>query len=70
MGPARYLTYYRLHKVRQLLKSCDPTTTKVTDVALDHGLWELGRFAGLYRRTYGERPSDTLRRRTGAPLAS
>lgn len=63
VGPAHYLMYYRLHKVRQCLLTCDPTTTRVTDVALDHGFWELGRFSGVYRRTYGERPSDTLRRR-------
>lgn len=63
MGPARYLAYYRLHKVRQALLHCDPTTTRVTDIALDQGFWELGRFAGLYRKTYGERPSETLRRR-------
>ncbi len=66
MGPAHYLMYYRLHKVREALLHCDPTTARVTDVALDHGFWELGRFAGFYRRTYGERPSETLRRRMGA----
>ena len=66
MGPVRYLMYYRLHKVRQILRSCDPTATRVTDVALDHGFWELGRFSGLYSRTYGERPSETLRRRAQA----
>jgi hypothetical protein len=28
-----------------------------------HGIWELGRFAGSYRRQFGESPSDTLYRR-------
>jgi AraC family ethanolamine operon transcriptional activator len=63
MGPAHYLTFYRMHKVRRALMECDPTTSRVTDIALDQGFWELGRFAGLYRRVYGERPSETLRRR-------
>lgn len=63
MGPAHYLTYYRLQKVRKVLIACDPFQCRVTDVALDHGFWELGRFAGLYKRTYGELPSETLRRR-------
>lgn len=63
IGPAHYLLRYRLHAVRQTLLHCDPFTTKVTDVALDHGFWELGRFAGIYGKTYGERPSETLRRR-------
>jgi AraC family ethanolamine operon transcriptional activator len=66
VGPAHYLTFYRLHKVRGVLLNSDPTDTRVTDVAIDHGFWELGRFAGLYRRTYGERPSETLRRRAVA----
>jgi AraC family ethanolamine operon transcriptional activator len=63
MGPAHYLAFYRLQKVRQILLSCDPTATRTADVALDHGFWALGRFAGLYRRVYGEAPSETLRRR-------
>lgn len=63
IGPANYLRHYRLHSVRQTLLHCDPTAAKVSDIAFDHGFWELGRFAGVYRATYGERPSDTLRRR-------
>ncbi|WP_037078427.1 helix-turn-helix domain-containing protein [Neorhizobium vignae] len=63
IGPAHYLMRYRLHAVRRTLLQCDPAATKVSDVALDHGFWELGRFAGIYRQTYGERPSETLRRR-------
>jgi len=63
IGPAHYLTRYRLHAVRQVLLQCDPFTAKVSDIALDHGFWELGRFADIYRETYGERPSETLRRR-------
>jgi AraC family ethanolamine operon transcriptional activator len=65
IGPAHYVMRYRLHKARQILLACDPMKTRVTDVALDHGFWELGRFAGLYRKTYGERPSETLNRRGG-----
>ena len=36
-------------------------TTTVTDVAMMFGFFELGRFAGRYRHTYGEVPSETLR---------
>jgi AraC family ethanolamine operon transcriptional activator len=70
VGPAHYLAFYRLRKVRQVLLNCDPIATRLADVALDHGFWELGRFAGLYRRTFGEKPSETLRRRgRAAPVA-
>lgn len=63
VGPAHYLAFYQLSKVRQILMTCDPMIERVSHVALDHGFWELGRFAGLYRKTYGEKPSETLRRR-------
>jgi AraC family ethanolamine operon transcriptional activator len=63
IGPAHYLAHYRVHKIRQVLLSCNPFDTHVSDVALDHGFWELGRFARFYRQTYGENPSATIRRR-------
>jgi transcriptional regulator GlxA family with amidase domain len=34
----------------------------VTDVAMSLGFPELGRFAVLYRESFGETPSDTKRR--------
>jgi transcriptional regulator GlxA family with amidase domain len=33
----------------------------VTGVATEHGFYQLGRFAAIYRETFGEAPSDTLR---------
>jgi AraC family ethanolamine operon transcriptional activator len=62
VGPARYLTLKRLTAVRSALRRSDPTSITVTDVALRHGFWELGRFATDYRRVFGERPSQTLTR--------
>ncbi|HLO80285.1 MAG TPA: helix-turn-helix transcriptional regulator [Chitinophagaceae bacterium] len=63
MGPARYLMLKRLSTVRSLLRTSDPNTTSVTNVALENGFWELGHFAVLYRRMFGERPSQTLYKR-------
>jgi len=60
IGPARYLTLKRLTAVRAELRQGDPAATTVTDTALRHGFWELGRFARDYRRTFGENPSATL----------
>lgn len=62
VGPAHYLRTRRLAAVRAILRNADPQTTRVTDVALDHGFWELGRFAVEYRRAYGEKPSETLQK--------
>nr|WP_291942362.1 helix-turn-helix domain-containing protein [Limnohabitans sp.] len=33
----------------------------MTEVAMGHGFWHLGRFAGLYKNYYGESPSETVR---------
>ncbi|WP_165832370.1 AraC family transcriptional regulator [Caulobacter radicis] len=58
----RYARNRRLDLVHARLRACDPAVTLVTNVAMDHGFWELGRFAQAYRLRFGERPSDTLRR--------
>lgn len=60
--PLRHLRALRLERVRQSLS--DPGERgRVTDIALRWGFCELGRFSVLYRRRFGERPSETLRRR-------
>ena len=41
----------------------------VTDTALRFGFGHLGRFSADYRQALGERPSETLRARTGLGLA-
>jgi AraC-like DNA-binding protein len=64
MGPARYLTLKRLAAVRTALQRSDPAATTVTETAVQHGFWELGRFAKDYRQIFGERPSETLSRAT------
>jgi AraC-like DNA-binding protein len=66
MGPIRYLTLRRMHLVRRALLHSDPSTATVTQIANDHGFWELGRFSVAYRMLFGEPPSRTL----GSPPSS
>ena len=54
----------RLRAARAALRAAAPGTTTVTDVAMSYGFFELGRFAGRYRHTFGEVPSETLRHAT------
>jgi transcriptional regulator GlxA family with amidase domain len=61
LSPKRYAIAQRLHAARAALDAADPHTTTVTDIAMAYGFFELGRFAGRYRHTFGEAPSRTLR---------
>lgn len=61
MTPIRHLRSRRLSLAHRALKAADPRRTSVSQVALDCGFWELGRFAVAYRNRFGESPSQTLR---------
>jgi AraC family transcriptional regulator, ethanolamine operon transcriptional activator len=61
VSPARFLRLRRLHLARSRLR--DGPAGTVTDVAVDLGFFDLGRFAGDYRLLFGEFPSATLKRR-------
>ncbi len=54
LPPRRYLIVKRLHQVRASLQDADPDCTRVTAVAAQFGFWHFGRFAGEYRRLFGE----------------
>ncbi|HEY1781559.1 MAG TPA: helix-turn-helix domain-containing protein [Roseiarcus sp.] len=67
MGPKRYLGLRRLHMARRALIGSDPSCSTVSQIALAHGFWELGRFAVRYQQAFGEPPSATLRGLSAAP---
>ncbi|MGE2688545.1 AraC family transcriptional regulator [Mycolicibacterium pulveris] len=60
--PLQYLRRLRLHYARQELLAGDRLDDTVTEVAARWGFAHTGRFAVLYRQTYGESPHLTLRR--------
>ena len=62
IGPRRYLLLRQLHKVHANLLVADPDAVKVTDVLTRWGVWQFGRFAGLYKAQFGELPNETLHR--------
>jgi AraC family ethanolamine operon transcriptional activator len=58
--PKKFLKALRLHSARRELQRGEPNAT-VTETALRWGFFHLARFAGDYRKTFGESPSTTLR---------
>lgn len=61
-APSQYLRMLRLNLARQALLAADAGCKTVTEIVTRFGFRELGRFAVGYRRTFGESPSETLRR--------
>jgi transcriptional regulator GlxA family with amidase domain len=61
IGPKRWMLAERLEGVRRALRAVGSASITITDVAIDHGFNELGRFAGRYRAAFGETPSQTRR---------
>ena len=70
MRPIQYVLLRRLKEVRRALRDADPALVKVADIAPRFGFTELGRFAGIYRATFGEAPLTTLQRTPGTRLAT
>jgi AraC family transcriptional regulator, ethanolamine operon transcriptional activator len=61
VSPMRYVLARRLDLVRRELLSAEDDVM-IEAVAVRNGFWHLGRFASYYRKTFGERPSETRSR--------
>lgn len=59
--PLNYLRQVRLHHARQELIAADRRHETVTAIAARWGFMHTGRFAVMYRQTFGESPHETLR---------
>ena len=62
VAPHAYFVRQRLNAARHQLARAHPSRETVTNVALELGFTELGRFAQRYRDFFGENPSQTLQR--------
>jgi AraC-like DNA-binding protein len=62
VSPSSYLRLYRMQQVHRALRSGNPDSASVAEVAGRYGVRDLGRFAASYRAFYSELPSATLRR--------
>ncbi|MAY66572.1 MAG: hypothetical protein CMM77_05545 [Rhodospirillaceae bacterium] len=64
VSPMAYLRLIRLNKVRRALLDGRDDFSSIAQVAQAWGFSHMGRFAELYRRQFGELPSDTVRKRS------
>jgi AraC family ethanolamine operon transcriptional activator len=60
--PHQFFMTWALDLARRRLTRADPERITVSWIAMGSGFNHLGRFARYYRKTYGESPSETLRR--------
>lgn len=59
----RFIRAYTLNAARRALRSAEPGSVSVSEVAAGLGIWEWGRFSRDYHELFGELPSATLRRK-------
>jgi AraC family ethanolamine operon transcriptional activator len=62
ISPGAYLRILRLNGVRRALRAPERSFLDVQDLAAQWGFWHPSQFACDYKKLFGERPSDTLRR--------
>ena len=67
ISPLKYQRIHRLNAAHDALRKANKSSATVTDLALEWGFNELGRFACEYRQIFGESPATTLARRCGPP---
>lgn len=65
-SPATFFRLRQLNRARRLLLDAPARAGQVTEIATRLGFTELGRFAVGYKSIFGEKPSQTLRRRPTA----
>jgi AraC-like DNA-binding protein len=62
--PTEYVRRVRLHRAHDELIAAAPSNSTVTQIAQRWGFAHTGRFAVLYRQTYGQSPHTTLKQVT------
>lgn len=62
MSPKSWLKARALNEVRRELRVAEEAEIVIADVANRWGFWHMGQFAADYRRSFGELPSETVRR--------
>ncbi len=62
VSPKAYIAAVQLNRARSELLEANARDSSIRHIASNHGFWHMGQFASDYRKMFGERPSDTLKR--------
>jgi AraC-like DNA-binding protein len=60
LTPKQYLQQLRLDAVRKELLAGDPNLSNISDIALKYGFFHASHFGAVYKKVFGETPSQTL----------
>lgn len=60
--PKTYIRQRKLEQIHGRLSDPSAKVRNITEIAMDYGFLHLGRFSETYKSTFGELPSDTLRK--------
>lgn len=63
LTPNQYLLSLRLGNICNALKDADPRTASIEQIALSNGFYHMSHFAKIYKRFFGELPSQTLHKK-------
>jgi len=62
MGPKRYLKIRQLNLVRSAFRRNHSARSSITEILMEHGVTEFGRFAIEYKALFRESPVETLQK--------
>ncbi|NOR80433.1 MAG: helix-turn-helix domain-containing protein [Methyloprofundus sp.] len=60
LTPIRFIKKIRMHAIRRKLLVAHSNEVTIADTAYQHGIYDMSRFAAVYRNFFGELPSKTL----------
>ena len=60
LTPISFIKKLRIHSIRRKLLTADSSELTIADTAHQFGIYDMGRFASIYKKNFGELPSQTL----------
>ena len=58
--PVHFIKKLRFHAIRRKLLTADSSELTIANTAYQYGIYDMGRFASIYKKNFGELPSQTL----------